>query len=127
MESTANLTEIHAELTNWVKELIFYKEEVKMFQSRLEELVRHNNKHDVMAEVEHFQNQFIRQHEVIDTLKHDFKQVDKAISLELMNNPSAGNQAAAPMSPELLDQHETFLKIYNELKTEFEKFLARNF
>lgn len=127
MESKTNLSEIHAELSNWVKELVFYKEELKMFQNKLEELVKKNNSHDFMAEVEHFQNQFIRQHEVVDTLKHDFKQVDNRISQELMNNPSAAATASMVMDPVLLDEHDTFLKIYNELKSDFEKFLARSY
>jgi hypothetical protein len=127
MESKAHLSEVHAELNNWVKELIFYKDEVKVFQSRLEEVVKQNNRTDILAEVEHFQNQFIRQHEVIDTLKHDFKKVDNTIAANIQNNPVASDHRTMEFPPELIDQHETFLKIYNELKAEFEKFLARTY
>jgi hypothetical protein len=127
MESKAHLSEVHAELNNWVKELLFYKDEVKVFQSRLEEVVRQNNRTDILVEVEHFQNQFIRQHEVIDTLKHDFKKVDNIISANIQNNPVASDHRTMEFPPELTDQHETFLKIYNELKVEFEKFLARTY
>ncbi|OYU96402.1 MAG: hypothetical protein CFE21_08375 [Bacteroidetes bacterium B1(2017)] len=127
MESKAHLSEIHADLTNWVSELKFYKDEVKTFQTRLEEVVKQNNKHEVMAEVEHFQNQFIRQNEVIDTLKHDFKQFDNVIAANIENNPVASDHRAIALPVDLKDQHDTFLKIYNELKVEFEKFLAKTY
>jgi hypothetical protein len=127
MESKAHLNEIHANLTTWVNELIFYKDEVKTFQTRLEEVVKHNNKPETMAEVEHFQNQFIRQNEVIDTLKHDFKKVDNQITANVMSNPVASDHRTMEMPADLLDQHDTFLKIYKELKLDFEKFLAKTY
>ncbi len=127
MESKAHLNEIHANLTTWVNELIFYKDEVKTFQTRLEEVVKHNNKPETMAEVEHFQNQFIRQNEVIDTLKHDFKKVDNQNTANVMSNPVASDHRTMEMPADLLDQHDTFLKIYKELKLDFEKFLAKTY
>ncbi len=127
MESKAHVSEIHADLTNWVKELVFYKDEVKTFQTRLEEVVKQNNKMEVLAEVEHFQNQFIRQLEVIDTLKHDFKQFENVLTANVMANPVASDHRQMAFPVELIDQHETFLKIYMELKTDFEKFLAKTY
>lgn len=127
MENKAHLTEAHAKMIEWVKELAFYKDELKTFQTRLEEVVTKNNKQEVLAEVEHFQNQFIRQNEVIDTLKHDFKQFDNTIAANVMSNPVASDHRSVVIPAELIDQHDTFLKIYKELKTEFEKFLAKTF
>jgi predicted nucleic acid-binding Zn-ribbon protein len=79
MENKAQLTEAHAKMIDWVKELAFYKDELKTFQTRLQEVVARNNKQEILAEVEHFQNQFIRQNEVMDELNHDFKQFDNSI------------------------------------------------
>lgn len=126
MENNASASVVHADLINWVKELVFYKEELKSFQGKLEEVVRKNNHRDLMAEVEHFQNQFIRQNEVIDELKHEFKEYDGDVVLSVLNQPS-GDQSAFQMSTALLDKHDTFIKLYAELKGDFEKFLARTF
>lgn len=127
MENKATISDIHADLINWVKELVFYKEELKTFQVRLEEVVRRNNHHDILAEVEHFQNQFIRQNEVIDELKHEFKQYDGDVVRNVLNANGSGDQAAVQMPPELLDQHDTFIKLYAEMKSDFEKFLSKTF
>jgi len=127
MENKAHLPEAHAKMIEWVKELAFYKDELKTFQNRLEEVVKGNNKQEVLAEVEHFQNQFIRQNEVVDTLKHDFKQFDNKIAESVLNNPVASDRRSIEIPAELIDQHDIFLKIYKELKTDFEKFLAKTF
>jgi thioester reductase-like protein len=127
MENKAHLPEAHAKMIEWVKELAFYKDELKTFQNRLEEVVKGNNKQEVLAEVEHFQNQFIRQNEVVDTLRHDFKQFDNKIAESVLNNPVASDRRSIEIPAELIDQHDTFLKIYKELKTDFEKFLAKTF
>ncbi|MDP3927890.1 MAG: hypothetical protein Q8R57_02605 [Bacteroidota bacterium] len=127
MENKAHLPEAHAKMIEWVKELAFYKDELKTFQNRLEEVVKGNNKQEVLAEVEHFQNQFIRQNEVVDTLRHDFKQFDNKIAESVLNNPVASDRRSIEIPAELIDQHDMFLKIYKELKTDFEKFLAKTF
>lgn len=127
MENKAYLTEAHAKMIEWVKELAFYKDELKTFQNRLEEVVKSNNKPEVLAEVEHFQNQFIRQNEVVDILRHEFKQFDNVVTDNVVSNPVASDHRKIEVPSTLIDQHDTFLKIYKELKEDFEKFLAKTF
>ena len=40
-----------------------------------------------MAELEHFQNQYIRQREVIDVLRHDIKQHENFLEKEAKEHP----------------------------------------
>ena len=47
--------------STWLKELDFYNEELSLLEKRLLEIADKNNGKEVMAEVEHFQNQFIVQ------------------------------------------------------------------
>jgi hypothetical protein len=127
MENKAQLTEAHAKMIDWVKELAFYKDELKTFQTRLEEVVVRNNKQEILAEVEHFQNQFIRQKEVMDELNHDFKQFDNTITANVLSNPIASDHRSVVIPAKLIDQHIMVLQIYKELKTDFEKFLVKTF
>jgi hypothetical protein len=127
MENKAHLTEAHAKMINWVKELAFYKDELKTFQTRLEEVVTRNNKQEILAQVEHFQNQFITQNEVIDELNHDFKQFDNTIAANVLGNPITSDHRSIVIPANLIDQHIMFLQIYKELKTDFEKFLVKTF
>jgi hypothetical protein len=125
MENKAHLNEAHSKMHEWQKELTFYADELKIFENRLGELVIKNNKKDLLAELEHFQNQFIRHQEVIDTLKHDCKLFEHAIVKEVEHNLIATNRRTIDIPVNLADQYHTFLRIYKELKTDFEKFLAK--
>ncbi len=125
METKMHLGDLHAEFTGWIGNLLFYKDELSSLQKRLEEVVKKNNKMEIMSEVEHFQNQFIRQREVIDILKHDIRAAEKHIAINAQHNPVASAARLIESPESLQDQYDTFIKIYNELKAEFEQFLSK--
>lgn len=124
MEKRAHMGEIHQNFTTWMKNLAFCKDELATWQNRLDEVVTRNNNAEVLKQVEHFQNQFIRQREVMDILNHDLKLADAALAQNAAENPVASDRRLFEQPVGLQDQVETFEKIYGELKTEFEKFLS---
>ena len=67
MTKTSNpkkhIDELHFEHRIWTNNMKFYRDELKIFENRLEELVTRNTKLEVTAQIEHFQNQFILQRE----------------------------------------------------------------
>ena len=63
--------ELHSEHNTYLSTLEFAKDEIKTFNNRLSDIVMANTKKEILAQVEHFQNQFIRHNEVIDELKHE--------------------------------------------------------
>ena len=118
------LNELHKEYTGWAKDLTFYKEEISTFKHRLEEIITQNTKTEVTAQVEHFQNQFIRQNEVIDTLKHDINEAEHKLVMNAKANNVATDHRKAEEDTKLVDQMNMFKKIYAELKEEFTRFAA---
>lgn len=127
MEAKKHLTDLHNEHIEWIKSLQFYKEEVQILTNRLQELVTISNQTAVLAQIEHFQNQFIRQNEVIDELKHDIKQSENDITDTVQSNPVAVNRQSAPDHVVLRDRFETFEKLYKEMKEEFNKFASKTY
>jgi SepF-like predicted cell division protein (DUF552 family) len=119
--------ELHAEHNEFLSVLAFAKDEIKTFKTRLNEVVTANNKQEVMAQVEHFENQFLRHNEVIDELKHDVHECEVRIAKLAEENNVATDHRKTDDHAELRDQMETFNKIYSELKTEFKKFLEKTF
>jgi hypothetical protein len=117
--------DLHFDHMEWLNSLQFYKEEIGIFERRLEEIVRRNNKHEVMAELEHFQNQFIREREVIDELRHDIKAAENLLEKEAREHPVAIEHRYFTDHTELRDRFQTFEKIYRELKSEFHQWLAK--
>ena len=69
--SDEGLQVIHFEHRLWVNELNFFADELNIYEQQLGALATKYDKRGAMQELEQFQNQFIRQKEVLDTLQHD--------------------------------------------------------
>lgn len=126
MESTTKyLHELHAEHRKFNAQLDFVIDEIRTFKHRLEEVAIANNKLEVMQQVEHFQNQFIRHKEVIDELKSMIHHHEKLITDLAEANNVATDHRKTEDHIELREQMVTFAKIYGDLKTEFLGFLSK--
>lgn len=119
MHTIQQLQEMLAEHKEWQGKINFYKEQISSLTGELDDFVMREKNPESLANVEHFQNQFIRQREVLDIMRHDFKQHENAIEGH-SENPLQ-NLAAMHMSErEKLTQFE---KIFKELREEFHNFL----
>lgn len=125
METKVHLTDLHNERNNWNQSIAFWKDDMASMQNRLETIASANSKTEVTAQVEHFQNQFIRQREVLDILKHDIHEAEAEMARAVEANPVATDRKTAPDHANLRDQVVTFEKLYAELKTEFNTFAAK--
>jgi len=117
--------DLHYEHMMWLNSLQFRKEETTILEHRMEDIVRRNNQPDVMAELEHFQNQFIRQKEVIDELRHDIKAHENILEQEAKQNPVAIDHRHFTDHSELRERVEMFEKIYMELKNDFYRWVSK--
>ncbi|MCC6542503.1 MAG: hypothetical protein IT225_09810 [Flavobacteriales bacterium] len=117
--------DLHHDQREWLNALAFYKQDLNILEHRLEDIVRRNNKPEVMAQVEHFQNQFIREREVIDELRHDIKQEENVLEKEMKDHPVAIEHRYFQDHTELRDRYQTFESLYRELKQEFQQWLRK--
>ena len=117
--------ELHTEHNTYLSTLAFAKDEIKTFNNRLSEIVMANTKLEILAQVEHFQNQFIRHNEVIDELKHDVHEYEVRIARIAESNNVATDHKKVEDHTELRDQMDTFNHIFSELKNEFKLFLEK--
>lgn len=118
------LKDLHFEHKIWESELSFYKEELKIFQQRLGDVSLKNTKHEVQAQIEHFQNQFIRQNEVIDEYRHQINEHEGHLITETEKNPTAIEHRYFTDHKEMRDNMQIFRRLYGELKHEFMNFLV---
>jgi len=65
MKTGEKLYTQHADHTEWLSKLKFYADEITLMKGRLGELASKNNQSDVLAQVEHFQNQLIVQKTIL--------------------------------------------------------------
>ncbi|MBX2980181.1 MAG: hypothetical protein KF905_12860 [Flavobacteriales bacterium] len=119
------IDDLHHDHMMWLNVLRFCKDEIGIFERRMEDVVRRNNAPEVMAELEHFQNQYIREREVIDELKHDIKQHENMLEKEAIAHPIAIDHRHFTDHTELRERMATFEKLYGELKQEFMRWVGR--
>jgi hypothetical protein len=118
------MADLHFEHEMWSKALNFYAEELKIFEDRLAEVSQKNTDHDVKAKVEHFQNQFIREKEVIDTLLHEINEHEDELVKYAKEHPVALDHVYFQNHSGLDDKMRSFNKIWKELRNEYMRFLA---
>jgi len=130
METTVaqvKLQQLHIEHEMWLNELSFYRDEVKILDRYLLEVVKKNTGPEVMREVEHFQNQFIRQKEVMDELSHDIREHEAFVIAKVRElNPIQVEKKKFDDHQELREFLDTFRKLYAELKADFLSFTGRH-
>ena len=118
-----HISDLHFEMNLWLNELKFRKSEIGIFNNRMEEIVSRSEEQEFMRQLEHFQNQYIREHEVIDELRHDIKQHENILEKEETAIVEDDNVLDAHSS--LREQMDQFRKIYYELRNEFFAYLQQ--
>lgn len=73
-------------LSDSLRVLEFYEQELEIIQKRLEEIAGDNTGNEVSVNNGHFQNQFLIQNNNIDELKHKIKQNLKIIESQIMTS-----------------------------------------
>jgi hypothetical protein len=125
MSNTLYIKEIHLLHTEWNSVLDLTRDEILSFENRLEEIAKANTGKEMLAQVEHFQNRFIRQKEVVDELRHDIREDELRIAENVKENNVAVEHRKVEENFELKDRVHVFQKIFNEIKSEFLLFLAK--
>ena len=109
------------ECKEWVGRLKDLKEEVAELRSELYVFAPGKTDQEVLKGIEHFHNQFVIQNENVDILKHDIHQATKSI---LKNENGSLSDEQIDTHKQMKEQFESELKVYVDLKTEFENFIA---
>lgn len=119
------LYDLHFDHVEWLNKLAFYKDEIKILKHRLDEIVTKNNNKEVMASVEHFENQFKIQNNAIDEIKHNVKQEENKVLSNIQGNQTAVDHRKINFSQELIDQVNSFEKNFNDIRHELNSFLSK--
>ncbi len=125
MATNESIYKQHEENTEWLKKLDFYKDEITILKGRLEELAQKNNAQEVLAEVEHFQNQFIIQRNNIDEIAHKVRENEQSLLEEIKSNPVAVDHRKMEYHAAEQDLVNSFEKVFNEVREDFNKFSAK--
>ena len=122
---TLDSIETHHEYKTWLNKLEFFKDELKIFKTRLSEVTKKNTNHDVLAMVEHFQNQTIIQRNEIDTLRHNIKQYENKLEEKVKENLTATNQNPDAEFDNHKESIDHFEYLFNEFRDDCLKFFSK--
>lgn len=120
------LNQMHSEHAEWQSRIKELKSQIQKCNDQLADMVMAKPDSELMAQIEHFQNQFTIQREVLDIMRHDFKQHENAIEAHQrgeMNQVEKLNELHIK-SKERLDEYN---RIFSDLKNDFTSFLQNNF
>ena len=120
--SIKNVSPNHEE---WKNALGFYKDELNVFKHRLTEVASKNTAKETMQLVEHFQNQFLIQHENIDILRHDINEHLIRMAKEVQLHAGHIDKDEVPVHFLLKERFENEQKVFTDLKEEFQQFLSK--
>lgn len=115
----------HADHLRWRNELAFARQELTIFNHRLEEVVTKTRDQETLAEVEHFQNQFIRENEVVDELLHNIGLAEQMVATLAQAAKSTIDQFDMTKHLSLANDMAMFSRLYADLRFSFNKFLMR--
>jgi hypothetical protein len=124
MESTISIEQFREELQSWKYELSSIKQEIRHFEHHLEKLLLKKLPKELLIQVEHFQNLFICQKEVIDKLRHDLPDSGNKVQniFNSLRSPIRHEAEDEVLTEGLDDRMQTFRKIYAEIKQDFRRF-----
>lgn len=119
---------MHFEHAQWKLELAFWEDELNSFNNKLNELVFRWTNKDVLAQLEHFQNEFILHGGVIDDLQETIEEHDTRIAGQSVEQGVGLDAIDTQMSKkhiEFRNRIETQRDIYANLKKDFFRFLEK--
>lgn len=126
MQQEVTLPEFNRTIAGWKDEVNSVREDLTTLKAHLEKTIGNNSGHEVLAHVEHFQNQFIRHKEVADELFHDLKQASKRLATGNDGDNHSNSEDSEATMQYLTDRMHTFKKLFTALKSDFNRFLEKS-
>ncbi|MCU0381854.1 MAG: hypothetical protein MUE58_11765 [Chitinophagaceae bacterium] len=118
------LKQFHHENLTWVRSLDFLKQENSYLKNRLSEVVDITTDRTILAQAEHFQNQFIIKDEFLDQLRHDVNEQEKILSERYVRAGNAVDDYVSNRQKKLREQMEYLEKDFTSLRNEFNNYLT---
>ena len=118
-------SDLHFEHMQWRRELAFWEDELKSFTNRLEELVKRKTDKILLAQLEHYQNQFIIHGDVIEKLQEKILAHEINMGGHSIKGEDVLNQSLVRNHIEIRNKMEIQRNIYGNLKKEFFGFLSK--
>ncbi len=120
------LADLHFEHKLWRNELSFFKDEIEIYEHRLEEIAKQNTDSELMAKLEQLQNRFELEKQALSDLKHAVKAKMHSSVVAAESNPTAIDHVHFDDQTDLREKVQRFRQLYSELKKDCNAFVAKH-
>lgn len=117
--------DLHLEHNQWNMELDFWKDELRTFENRLEQLVKKWTDTQVLASLDHYQNQFFIHKTKIEELKEKIEAHELSMARHYQANENVIDRVYFKDHILFRERIETQREMYHDLKKDFYKFLTK--
>jgi len=121
----ASINSLHHQITDWLRETDFYKQEIMILEKRLEEVASKNSSQEVLAQVEHFQNKFILNKEQLDILSHDLGKEETNVEAKAKLSPEHTHEKFIPTLDKMQERIKSFTSGFADIRFELNTFLSK--
>ncbi len=118
-------SDLHFEHVQWKRELLFWKDEIKSFQNRLDEIIIRWTDDKVLAELGQFRHNFLSEIKKIDKLIGAINSHEHNISSHLGANEDCIDRVHLKHHEVFREKLATFRTVYNDFKHKFYLFLTK--
>ncbi len=118
-------SDLHFEHLQWKKELLFWKDEIRSFQNRLEEIVKRWTDNKVLAELGQFQNNFSIHNNKIDEFLEKIDVHEHNIAAHFQANENVMDRVHLRYHESYREKMNVQRIIYNDLKHKYYIFLSK--
>lgn len=118
-------SDLHFEHEHWRSELFFWKDEIRSFNNRLEELVIRWTDKEVLARLEHYQNLFILHERRIEEFLESIEKHEHLMAGKSMEGEISMDTVMVKNHMEYRNKMQLQRDIFRDLKKEFFAFLTR--
>ena len=118
------LQQFHHENRTWVRSLDFFRQENSYLKNRLSEIVDQTMDRTVLAQAEHFQNQFIIKDEFMDQLRHDVNEQERVLTDRFARMGRPVDSDFSQRQDKLREQIAYLEKDFTALRNEFNRYLT---
>jgi len=114
MKTQKHILDLHTEHNEWLEDLAFYQDELKIWGKRLSEIPGKNRSIQIESSIKRFQKEIRNQQEEILNLIREIKEHEHALEVSADSNPEAFERLT-------VEDHPRHREHLGQLKSQFEK------
>jgi hypothetical protein len=115
----------HTENKDWANKVSFYKDETKVLERRLGEIVLKNTSKEVLTKAEQFQNKLIIQKSTMDIIQHKINLSNDFLHANIKKNEVAVDHRSVADHTNLRDEVKMFELNFGSLRSELNLFFVK--